>query len=130
MVSLSLALYSHVFILCLRLLWPRFWPAHLHPQPKGRDVFYCIYQTSIQCSSGVATPAELRVYSPPGDDPLAEDTVIFLLAKVYIPTSGKALLDAICLFPVPGVPSDDKYENSIPDMQFPMVIAPLTCYHC
>ncbi|KAJ3017519.1 hypothetical protein NUW54_g564 [Trametes sanguinea] len=40
---------------------------------------------------------------------------------MYAPTSGDFLLDAISLYPVPGDPSDDAYQDNVPDMPYPFL---------
>ncbi|PPQ93034.1 hypothetical protein CVT25_006785 [Psilocybe cyanescens] len=63
---------------------------------------------------------EIRTYAPATQPPLADNTIVFVVAKAFIP-AGSALLDAIVIYPVPGVPSDDDYEDSLPDSPFPFI---------
>ncbi|KAH9949771.1 hypothetical protein B0H21DRAFT_725800 [Amylocystis lapponica] len=89
--------------------------------PSGSSTYFCYYNTTIQCRSGAMLPAELRVYSPPSDVILRDDTVAFVGAKVFAPLQATALLEAYCLYPCPGDPTSDDYESSIPDMPHPIV---------
>ncbi|KAH9948376.1 hypothetical protein B0H21DRAFT_690211 [Amylocystis lapponica] len=88
---------------------------------NGNTTFFCYYTTTLQCSAGGMIPAELRVYSPRDDVPLADDTIAFVVARLFVPLNGTALLDAYSLFPVPGDPASDAYEAAIPDMPYPFV---------
>ncbi len=83
--------------------------------------YFMRYTTSIQCSDGSGMlPAELRIYSPPHDSPIPDNTVVFAVAKVHVQDSGPVLLDAINgLYPVPGDPDADGYEDSVPNMPYP-----------
>ncbi|KAI0640433.1 hypothetical protein C8Q79DRAFT_921702, partial [Trametes meyenii] len=85
--------------------------------------FHCYYATAIQCASGDSIPAELRVYSPPNDTPLPDDTIVFLVAKLHLRPNDSALLDAVQLFPVPGNPSSETYQDNVPDMPYPNIYA-------
>ncbi|KAM5542575.1 hypothetical protein V8D89_003670 [Ganoderma adspersum] len=86
------------------------------------STWYNFYSTTIQYSDAAAAlPAQIRVYSPPGDLPLAEDTIAFMVAKVHIPDKGLILLDAICMHPLPGNPQSSDYEDGAPDMLYPYV---------
>ncbi|KIO11742.1 hypothetical protein M404DRAFT_126143 [Pisolithus tinctorius Marx 270] len=47
--------------------------------------YHCLYDTTVQCTSGVIFPAQLRVYSPFNDTVHIDDTVTFVVARTYIP---------------------------------------------
>ncbi|KAH9918035.1 hypothetical protein B0H21DRAFT_659508, partial [Amylocystis lapponica] len=91
----------------------------------GTPTYHCHYSTTIQCSSGDLIPAELRIYSPRDNFPVRDNTVAFVVAKLYIPPPGSgsttALLEAYSLFPCPGDPSSDTYDDMLPDMPNPFV---------
>ncbi|EKM52949.1 uncharacterized protein PHACADRAFT_210712 [Phanerochaete carnosa HHB-10118-sp] len=78
--------------------------------------YYCYYNTVLQPNgdSEAGVPAELRVYSPKDSVVLPDNSVVFAYARVYIPAQGPALLDAIQIYPFPGDPSDDDYDNNLP----------------
>lgn len=87
---------------------------------SSKPVWYCIYSTSLQCASGLALPVELRIFHPQSAPILADNIVAFVSARAYCPDKdGIILLEAYHLFPVPGVPSDEHYQDCIPNMQFP-----------
>ncbi|KAH9916160.1 hypothetical protein B0H21DRAFT_886979 [Amylocystis lapponica] len=88
---------------------------------NGNTTFFCYYTTTLQCSDGDMIPAELRVYSPRDDVPHPDDTIAFVVAKLFVPLKGTALLDAYSVYAVPGDPASDTYEASIPDMPYPFV---------
>ncbi|KAI5998455.1 hypothetical protein EDC04DRAFT_2518303, partial [Pisolithus marmoratus] len=47
--------------------------------------YHCIYETTIQCTSGVVFPMMLRIYSPFNDVALPDNTMAFISAKMAIP---------------------------------------------
>lgn len=86
--------------------------------------YHCLYTTALQSTGGVCFPGELRIYSPFNDVILPDDTVGFVMAKAYFPANApeeKILLEASHSFAVPGNPSSDTYESSIPDCLVPFV---------
>ncbi|KAI6124542.1 hypothetical protein EDD16DRAFT_1475158 [Pisolithus croceorrhizus] len=87
--------------------------------------YHCVYETTIQCTSGAIFPASLRVCSPFNDVALPDNTVAFVSAKASVPASvpqEPVLLEAFHLAPVPGDPSTDSYEQTVPDFPYPTVI--------
>ncbi|KAI6106596.1 hypothetical protein EV401DRAFT_513022 [Pisolithus croceorrhizus] len=87
--------------------------------------YHCIYETTIQCTSGVVFPAMLHVYSPFNDVVLADNTVAFVLAKIAIPANvmgDPVLLEGICVVPVPGNVNTEDYKRRIPDFPHPMIV--------
>lgn len=88
-------------------------------------IYHCVYNTTIQTTSGVLFPASLRVYSPYKDVALPDNTVAFVIAKASIPASvpGETiLLEAVRAVAVPGDPADDDYESRVPDFPHPVII--------
>ncbi|KIJ57953.1 hypothetical protein HYDPIDRAFT_72782, partial [Hydnomerulius pinastri MD-312] len=86
--------------------------------------YHCFYSTALHCTSGVSFPAELRVYSPFNDSVLPDNTVAFVIAKAHFPggiPKENVLLEASHVIPLPGDPSSDTYENSLPDSPYPFV---------
>lgn len=94
-------------------------------KPDGSSkTYHCLYDTAIQCPSGAIFPAQLRIYSPSNDTPLADDTIAFVLARAYIPPSipkDAILLEASNVVAVPGDPSSEEYESRVPDSPWPYV---------
>ncbi|GJE90161.1 hypothetical protein PsYK624_062880 [Phanerochaete sordida] len=86
--------------------------------PAGRSTYHCYYNTVLQCDSGPGSsiPAELRVYSPRNSTVLADNTVVFVYARVHVPPGGTALLDAIHVYPFPGDPAEDSYDDHLPEI--------------
>ncbi|KAI5983263.1 hypothetical protein EDC04DRAFT_2592018 [Pisolithus marmoratus] len=87
--------------------------------------YHCVYETTIQCTSSVVFPAMLRVYSPFNDVALPDNTVVFVSTKMSIPAGvprDPILLEGISVVAVPGDPSLDNYEHSVPDFPYPMVV--------
>ena len=84
---------------------------------------YIVYTTSIQCTSGNAIAAELRVFVSPSSTILSDDTVAFVIAKAAIALDNDALLEACCLAAVPGNVSDSDYQDGIPHVLYPHIFA-------
>ncbi|KDQ49074.1 hypothetical protein JAAARDRAFT_143925 [Jaapia argillacea MUCL 33604] len=85
-------------------------------------VFHCLYTTAVQCSSGDLLPAKLHAYSPPNDTILPDNTVAFVIAKVFAPPNADIILNAIHVVPLPGNPNNDDYESHIPDVPHPFFL--------
>ncbi|KIM65723.1 hypothetical protein SCLCIDRAFT_1158130 [Scleroderma citrinum Foug A] len=88
---------------------------------SGKDVWHCLYSTSLQCSSGIHIPAKIHIYSPFNDVIHADHTIMFIVAKAYCPPNDIALLNAYHIFPIPGNPEDDNYESLAPDCPHPFI---------
>ncbi|KAI6013915.1 hypothetical protein EDC04DRAFT_2504575, partial [Pisolithus marmoratus] len=95
--------------------------------------YHCVYETTIQCTSGVIFPVMPCVYSPFNDVVLPDNTMAFISVKVSIPAAvpwDPILLEGISVIAVPGDPKLDNYEhtntnysNSVPDFPYPMVVS-------
>ncbi|KAJ7098073.1 hypothetical protein B0H15DRAFT_772501 [Mycena belliarum] len=79
------------------------------------------YTTAISCLSGKAVNADLRVYSPPGDEPVKNGTIVFVVAKASFPSNASAIMDAAHFAPFPGDPAALDYEDAIPDFTVPSI---------
>ena len=83
---------------------------------SGRSVNHCYYSTAIKTSvrthdSSEFLPATLSAYSPTGETPLPDDTIVFVVAKVFTPDGDKPVeLEALHIRAVPGDPQADTYE--------------------
>ncbi|KAI6095517.1 hypothetical protein EV401DRAFT_2157986, partial [Pisolithus croceorrhizus] len=87
--------------------------------------YHCIYETMIQCTSGVVFPATLCVYSPFNDAVLADNTVTFILVKIAIPAnipSKPALLEGVYIVPVPGNVNVNDYKCHVPNFPYPVIV--------
>ena len=84
--------------------------------------YYIYYRSTITCSSGKSLPAEIRIYNESSQQPLPDDTVAIVSGAVAIPPSGDVLIEANYIFPVPGDPNSDDYDDHLPDMLYPLVI--------
>ncbi|KAI6153107.1 hypothetical protein BKA82DRAFT_3970805, partial [Pisolithus tinctorius] len=81
-------------------------------------MYHCLYDTTVQCTSGAVFPVQLWVYSPFNDTVHADDTIAFMVARTYIPMSipkDSILLEASDVIPLPGDPTSDEYEVALPD---------------
>ncbi|KAI6152582.1 hypothetical protein BKA82DRAFT_4112523 [Pisolithus tinctorius] len=88
-------------------------------KPDGSSkTYHCLYDTTIQCPSGAIFPAQLRIYSPFHDTPLADDTIAFVLAR-----ADAILLEASNVVAVPGDPSSEEYESRVPDSPWPYLVS-------
>ncbi|KAJ7090858.1 hypothetical protein B0H15DRAFT_837109 [Mycena belliarum] len=69
------------------------------------------YTTAISCHlSGKTVNADLRVYSPPGDEPVKNGMIVFVVAKASFPSNGSAIMDAAHFASFPGDPAALDYE--------------------
>jgi hypothetical protein len=78
------------------------------------NVYHMYYDTTISTPNG-PLQAQLRVYSSNAGLPLADNTVVFAVARAHVRQQGPALLDAQAVYPYPGDPDSDSYEDGIPD---------------
>ena len=85
---------------------------------------HILYDTTVSLTDSSTIQASLRVYSPPNDNPLPPQTVVFAVAKVFAPANGTILMDVLTLVLYPGNPDDDAYDDTIPD--FPATLAMVT----
>lgn len=82
------------------------------------------YSTAVVCRAVPHLPAELRVFSRGDETFLPDQTVAFVVAKVYVPPAnvpGDLQLDAMHLAPFPGNPCSDSYDCSLPNFPCPLV---------
>lgn len=86
-------------------------------------VYHIYYTTSLQCLNGDSLPGELRVYSPPGDGILSDNTVAFVAAKSAVVPRSNVLLEALYVSPAQGDPDSEGYEDALPDMPIPFISA-------
>ncbi|KAH7907760.1 hypothetical protein BJ138DRAFT_1014023 [Hygrophoropsis aurantiaca] len=89
---------------------------------SSSKTWHCFYASVVQLSSGQSLPAEIRAYSPFNDVVHPDNTVAFIVAKAHFPAHDTLLLDAYHIIPVPGNPSDDSYDNHLPDCPHPFVL--------
>ena len=88
---------------------------------KLSEVHYCFYTTTIQCFGSIDIPAEICIYSPYDHVIQADDTIAFVIAKVFCPPNDTALLNAYHLVPVPGSPTEMEYQfQCAPDCPYPL----------
>ncbi|EJD38501.1 hypothetical protein AURDEDRAFT_128834 [Auricularia subglabra TFB-10046 SS5] len=90
--------------------------------PTTKKTTHHMYYDTVIQTMGVDVPAEIRLWVPSSEQPLADGTIVDLLAKVHTPANSKAMLDAIQLNAFPGDPNGDGYEDHIPERPFPTII--------
>ncbi|KAJ7242526.1 hypothetical protein C8J57DRAFT_970073, partial [Mycena rebaudengoi] len=85
---------------------------------NNKIVYYCHYNTAIQCQDGTRILAKSQVYSPPSQTgPLPDGTVAFVMAKAIFPSSVSAqnpvAMFALQFMALPGDPIKTvmKYEH-------------------
>ncbi|KAJ6554008.1 hypothetical protein DFH09DRAFT_924599, partial [Mycena vulgaris] len=85
------------------------------------------YLTAIACADKTLYPAELRVYSPPGNLTLPDSMVVFTITKALFPlapvppNTGFTILEAVHFAPCPGDPNSPDYQvhlNPYPFLTF------------
>ena len=86
-----------------------------------RPKTFIMYSSTIQCEQDdVAIPADVRLYARPSHAILPDNTIVWMLAKAYLPPTRSANLDVVFLKSVPGDPDDDDYEEQAPDFPYPV----------
>ncbi|KAF8488131.1 hypothetical protein JB92DRAFT_1452186 [Gautieria morchelliformis] len=83
--------------------------------PTTSPMYYCFYDTVVQALDDALGPMELRLYSPPGERLLPDDTIVRVIGRIFAPPSSPILMDVISLMAYPGDPTSDEYEDGIPD---------------
>ena len=86
-------------------------------------IWHAHYTTTIQCADGSTLPANVRIYSPMNDVLHADNTIAFVYALAHIPINSIVVMDASHVLPFPGDPQTDSYEDSVPNLPNPFVIA-------
>jgi hypothetical protein len=79
--------------------------------------------STIQCADRTALPANICIYSPMNDVPHSDNTIAFIYACTHVTNTHSVLIDASEIIPCPGDPDDDLYQDSVPDMPNPVLIA-------
>ncbi|KAG2008069.1 hypothetical protein CC2G_013541 [Coprinopsis cinerea AmutBmut pab1-1] len=85
-----------------------------------------IYSTVFHCANGQRLHASVRMYTPPHTALYPNHTVIWLIAKFYVPPgqidqASPVLLESLLNFKFPGNPSDPSYDNHLPTVASPSV---------
>ncbi|KAF8574372.1 hypothetical protein K439DRAFT_1624366 [Ramaria rubella] len=77
--------------------------------------YFAYYQTSLQCSSSeTLADVKIRVYSPQNESLHRDCTVVNVIGRLFAPSKGSYLIDALSMVPFPSNPEDnDEYEASI-----------------
>jgi hypothetical protein len=68
-------------------------------------------------------PTNVRIYSPMNDVLHVNNTIAFVYARAHIPTNSIVVMDASHVLPFPGDPQTDSYEDSVPNLLNPFMIA-------
>lgn len=68
------------------------------------------YTTSLKTLENSYVAATLRVYSAAGDTPLPDNTIAFVVAKVFVPNGQPVELDALSFAPIPGDVNEADYQ--------------------
>ena len=98
---------------------------------RGREVHssYTVYTTAIHGSLHPSSaPAKLRVWSTSSDVVYEDNTIIFVIAKLYTHTNNSILLDSMYIGNVPGDPESSTYEEAVPNIgggPFVMILGPV-----
>jgi len=89
------------------------------------------YKVDIQ-GMNTQTPVlgELQFYCfSPTESVLKDDTVVYMVVKVYASPHSMVLLESLYLIPLPGNPNDNSYEDNLPDIShlFVFALGLITC---
>ncbi|KAJ7073721.1 hypothetical protein C8F01DRAFT_1271494 [Mycena amicta] len=90
-------------------------PNSAHPGPS----LHCYYDTTVKTIGGNFLAARLRVYSPPSTgSALPDNTVAYVVAKVYAPAGHDSIidLDALQIVLAPGDPLSTSYQERLPEI--------------
>ena len=89
---------------------------HGHRDPSTiAPPYYTFYSTALQCTNTHVIKGDVRVYSPPNEPLLADETAVHIVGRFFAPPSGTILIDTLSLTPFPGNPCDDTYEDLLPN---------------
>ncbi|KAJ7094929.1 hypothetical protein C8R44DRAFT_558927, partial [Mycena epipterygia] len=72
------------------------------PPGAAYAIHHVHYITSLKTLDDMYLSASLRVYSAAGDAALPDNTIAFVVAKVFAPTGKPIELDGLFMIPVPG----------------------------
>jgi hypothetical protein len=86
-------------------------------------IWHAHYTSSVQCADGSSLPANIRIYSPMNDIPHADNMIAFVHARAHISNDFTVVMDASEIVACPGNPEDDAYQDTVPDMPNPFVLA-------
>jgi hypothetical protein len=85
------------------------------------------YHSTVACLDALPIPADIRIDSSLSEPVLQDNTAVFVIGKVFVPSSGDhgpILIDSLQVAPIPGDPNDHAtYRRHIPSFPFPVVIA-------
>jgi hypothetical protein len=90
---------------------------------NNTHIWHAHYTTSVQCADGTSLPANICIYSPMNDIVHTENMITFIYAQAYITNDSTVLMDASHIIPCPGNPDEDCYQDSVPNLPNPFVIA-------
>jgi hypothetical protein len=89
---------------------------------SSTGTWYAHYDTTIACLKDTFCPVDLRVYCPLTDDILPDNSVAFVIGKVFIQTGEqRSLIDAIHLNVFPGDVSCPTYQSTVPQFTYSFV---------
>jgi hypothetical protein len=94
----------------------------------GREVqsSHTVYSTAIHGRYGeTAAPAELRVWTMSSDAFFPDDSIVFVIAKLFAPPNSPFLLESLYIGNFPGDPDDPSYSDVVPEIDagpFVMVV--------
>ncbi|KAF8483028.1 hypothetical protein JB92DRAFT_2763755, partial [Gautieria morchelliformis] len=74
-----------------------------------------VLKGSKQTLTGPRVPMDIRLYSPPGDGFLVDDTVACVVRRIFAPASGNVMMDAFSIIPYPGDASSEEYDDNLPN---------------
>jgi hypothetical protein len=94
------------------------------PRPGGGSLTskWHVYSTGVQWRSNHGLRGELRVFAGGNNFIYPNNTVAFVVGHAAIDRSHVVLIECDQLIPVPGDPTDEDYDEFIPNMPAPAVI--------
>jgi hypothetical protein len=87
-------------------------------------IWHVHYKTTLTCQDPLSLLAELQNYNPINNTVFDDDSIAFMVLKVYIPPGNVAsnvLLEALYIAPLPGDLGDDSYDDHLPNFPHSLV---------
>ena len=86
------------------------------------ELDYFRYDTTLRFNQSLGKAVSIRIPCSQYDDPLHEETVVYVIATVSFSREGKILLEATDMFPVTGIQENMGFGDVVSDASIPFVV--------